>query len=55
MIKTLTLHNSDTTPMHNGVRSTHEPHSIVPWCCVIVMHCKCKDHSPKRQTDYFMH
>jgi hypothetical protein len=23
-----------------------EPHSIVPWCCVIVVHCECKDHSP---------
>jgi hypothetical protein len=30
MIKTLTLHNNDTTPRHNGVGPTHGPHSIVP-------------------------
>jgi hypothetical protein len=37
MIKTLTLHNNDTTPRYNGVELTHGPHSIVPWCCAIIM------------------
>jgi len=58
MIKTLTLHNNDITPRHNGVGEmsvsiishgvgpTHGPHSIVPWCCVIVVLYECKDHSP---------
>jgi len=36
MIKTLTLHN-DTTPRHNEVEPTHGSHSIMPWCCVIVV------------------
>jgi hypothetical protein len=29
MIKTLTLHNNDTTSRHNGVGPTHGSHSIV--------------------------
>jgi hypothetical protein len=37
MIKILTLYNNDTTPRHNGVGPTHGPHSIVPWCCTIVV------------------
>jgi hypothetical protein len=35
MIKTLTLHNNDTTPRHNGVGPTHGPHSIVPLLCSV--------------------
>jgi hypothetical protein len=37
VILTLTLHNNDTTPRHNVVVSMCESHSIVPWCCVIVV------------------
>jgi hypothetical protein len=37
VILTLTLHNNDTTPRHNGVGSMCGPHFIVPWCCVIVV------------------
>jgi hypothetical protein len=37
VILTLTLHNNDTTPRHNRVGFMYGPHSIVPWCCVIVV------------------
>jgi len=37
VIFTLTLHNNDTTPRYNGVESMCGLHSIVPWCCVIVV------------------
>jgi hypothetical protein len=37
VILTLTMHNNDTTPRHNGVGSMCGSHSIVPWCCVIIM------------------
>jgi hypothetical protein len=38
MIKTFTLHNNDTTLRYNEVEPTHELHSIVSWCCVIVVY-----------------
>jgi hypothetical protein len=30
-------HSHYTTSRHNGVEPTHGLHSIVPWCCVIVV------------------
>jgi hypothetical protein len=40
MIKTLTMHNNDTTRRHIGMGPN------VPWCCTIIVHKECKDHSP---------
>jgi hypothetical protein len=40
MIKTLTMHKPQQGTMKCG------SYSIVPYCCGLVVHNKCKDHSP---------
>jgi hypothetical protein len=46
IIKTLSMHNKATTTRYNGVGSMYESHSIVPCYCGLIVHNKCKDHSP---------
>jgi len=43
MIKTLTMQQHQGTL---GWDPYIESHPNVPWCCAIVVHKKCKDHSP---------
>jgi hypothetical protein len=47
MIKTLTMHNNDTTSRHIGVKPHIESHPNVPWHYAIVVHKECKDRSKK--------